>query len=155
MDFAVNTRPLLGGSDSEDERETTTSENVVVSQGRPLFKPPEPRDKYCMAYVIFYLLGITTLLPWNFFMTADDVSIYLCWNLYLWWICTFRICTYVCSFVWKRSMDVCDIFILTYYQWVWSLCYYIFVKIRGLFLCSKSPPNHYLDWYSILHFATI
>jgi hypothetical protein len=31
-------------------------------------------SRYNLAYLIFYLLGMTTLLPWNFFITADDVS---------------------------------------------------------------------------------
>ncbi|XP_033610781.1 equilibrative nucleoside transporter 1 isoform X2 [Cryptotermes secundus] len=29
-------------------------------------------SRYNLAYLIFYLLGMTTLLPWNFFITADD-----------------------------------------------------------------------------------
>lgn len=34
----------------------------------------EPLDKYNFNYIVFYLLGMTTLLPWNFFVTAEDVS---------------------------------------------------------------------------------
>lgn len=34
-----------------------------------------PKDRYSFNYIIFYLLGMTTLLPWNFFITASDVSI--------------------------------------------------------------------------------
>lgn len=34
----------------------------------------EPHDKYNFNYIIFYLMGMTTLLPWNFFITAEDVS---------------------------------------------------------------------------------
>lgn len=30
--------------------------------------------RYNLAYIVFYLLGINTLIPWSFFMTADDVS---------------------------------------------------------------------------------
>ncbi|XP_053304365.1 equilibrative nucleoside transporter 2 [Spea bombifrons] len=30
----------------------------------------EPNDKYCMVAVIFFILGLGTLLPWNFFITA-------------------------------------------------------------------------------------
>lgn len=33
-----------------------------------------PHDKYSFNYIIFYLMGMTTLLPWNFFITAEDVS---------------------------------------------------------------------------------
>lgn len=31
-----------------------------------------PVDKYNFTYAVFYLLGMTTLLPWNFFVTAED-----------------------------------------------------------------------------------
>lgn len=34
-----------------------------------------PHDKYNFNYIIFYLMGMTTLLPWNFFITAEDVSL--------------------------------------------------------------------------------
>merc|ERR1712209_92288 len=30
-----------------------------------------PKDPYKMAYIIFYWLGIGSLLPWNFFITVD------------------------------------------------------------------------------------
>lgn len=78
----VNTQPLLENSDweSDNEEEIKISNYhnedhhvVPVRTEKPLFKPQEPKDKYFMAYFIFYLLGMTTLLPWNFFITADDV----------------------------------------------------------------------------------
>ncbi|XP_055594701.1 equilibrative nucleoside transporter 1-like [Uranotaenia lowii] len=31
-----------------------------------------PIDKYNFTYAVFYLLGMTTLLPWNFFVTAEE-----------------------------------------------------------------------------------
>lgn len=30
--------------------------------------------RYNLAYIVFYLLGINMLIPWSFFITADDVS---------------------------------------------------------------------------------
>lgn len=33
-----------------------------------------PVDKYHFNYAVFYLLGMTTLLPWNFFVTSEEVS---------------------------------------------------------------------------------
>ena len=30
-----------------------------------------PRDKYRMVYIIFYWLGIGTLLPWNMFISVS------------------------------------------------------------------------------------
>ncbi|KDR21110.1 equilibrative nucleoside transporter 1 [Zootermopsis nevadensis] len=87
MDYSVNTRPLLQHSESESDFEDDISEvnrcvdhqddHVVVTKDlRPLFKLREPSDRYNLAYLIFYLLGMTTLLPWNFFITADDYWMY-------------------------------------------------------------------------------
>ncbi|XP_017772160.1 PREDICTED: equilibrative nucleoside transporter 3 [Nicrophorus vespilloides] len=80
MEYSINTRPLLQESDSEEEnvdlRTQSYQENVVVRDNKPLFKQPEPNDKFNLAYIIFYLLGMTTLMPWNFFITADDYWMY-------------------------------------------------------------------------------
>ncbi|KAM3863168.1 equilibrative nucleoside transporter 3 [Diretmus argenteus] len=35
-----------------------------------------PEDSYCMVYIIFFLMGITSLLPWNFFITAKHYWLY-------------------------------------------------------------------------------
>ncbi|XP_066535388.1 equilibrative nucleoside transporter 3 [Hoplias malabaricus] len=35
-----------------------------------------PHDNYCMVYAIFFLLGIGSLLPWNFFITAKHYWLY-------------------------------------------------------------------------------
>lgn len=35
-----------------------------------------PSDRLSLTYIVFYLLGTTTMLPWNFFITAEDVCIY-------------------------------------------------------------------------------
>ncbi|XP_034148236.1 equilibrative nucleoside transporter 3 [Esox lucius] len=35
-----------------------------------------PGDSYCLVYMIFFLLGIGSLLPWNFFITAKHYWIY-------------------------------------------------------------------------------
>ena len=79
MEYSINNRrPLLGaGSESEfeDEFETEVDDpSVSVPDQKTFFKSQEPSDKYHLAYVVFYLLGMTTLIPWSFFMTADDVS---------------------------------------------------------------------------------
>lgn len=66
-----NSTPLLQNSDDEDERNI----DVSTRDEEPLFKSVEPKDRYNMGYLIFYLLGIATLLPWNFYVTANDVSI--------------------------------------------------------------------------------
>lgn len=33
-----------------------------------------PRSGAALTYCVFYLLGIGTMTPWNFFVTAEDVS---------------------------------------------------------------------------------
>lgn len=33
-------------------------------------KSPAPKDRFIAVYLIFYILGLGTLLPWNFFITA-------------------------------------------------------------------------------------
>lgn len=75
MAYSVNTTPLLEGYDSDIEDERQANQEVAVRDDKPLFKPLEPKDKYYMSFLIFYLLGIVTLLPWNFYVTADDVSV--------------------------------------------------------------------------------
>lgn len=86
MDYSVNTRPLLQETDSESDIQndiTETNQSKIeepatfVADTRPLFRPHEPVDKYYTCYLVFYLLGIASLLPWNFFITADDVSIHV------------------------------------------------------------------------------
>lgn len=32
--------------------------------------------RYNLAYIVFYVLGINTLIPWSFFITADDYWLY-------------------------------------------------------------------------------
>jgi len=31
-----------------------------------------PRDNYKFVWIVFYMLGMTTLLPWNFFIAVND-----------------------------------------------------------------------------------
>lgn len=100
MASRLNSRPLLD-SDSEDidreyveqvqhrnaayfdaiqnesdtrEIESTTDDFDDDTQN--LFKANNtvPNDRFSFTYIVFYLLGTTTMLPWNFFITAEDVS---------------------------------------------------------------------------------
>lgn len=83
MDYSIN--PLLKNesenSSSDDEEDITISRTteIVGTNDSDLIRelvrrPHNPSDKYHFSYIIFYLLGMTTLLPWNFLMTAEDVS---------------------------------------------------------------------------------
>ncbi|CAL7934532.1 unnamed protein product [Xylocopa violacea] len=80
MAYSINRRPLLGGasdSEFEDDLETEVDDpNVSVPDERPFLQQYVPFDKYNLAYFAFYLLGINTLIPWSFFMTADDYWMY-------------------------------------------------------------------------------
>lgn len=49
----------------------------------------EPRDRYCLVYILFYLFGITSLVSWNFIITANDVSIFFIYFMYI--ICQYYI----------------------------------------------------------------
>lgn len=83
MDYSIN--PLLkndsenNGSSDDEETISRTAETVGTNDSdliRELVRRPHnPSDKYHFSYLIFYLLGMTTLLPWNFLMTAEDVSL--------------------------------------------------------------------------------
>lgn len=55
--------------DSEEKELVTDSCSTKV-----LNSVVEPRDKYRIVYVLFYLFGITSLVSWNFLITANDVS---------------------------------------------------------------------------------
>ncbi|XP_053675457.1 equilibrative nucleoside transporter 2 [Anopheles nili] len=92
MDYATNSRPLLQDT---DDRETesdnflddtfagsinASSSNIpdvtkersaearVIGAGNRI----APSDKFHFTYVVFYLMGMTTMVPWNFFVTAEE-----------------------------------------------------------------------------------
>lgn len=64
-------------SDSNDVHDVESTTDECDDDLTNLFKPTNtlPTDRFSLNYMIFYLLGMTTLLPWNFFITAEDVSI--------------------------------------------------------------------------------
>lgn len=63
-------------SDTHDVRDMESNTDDFDDDIQNLFKPPNtlPYDRFSFTYIVFYLLGMTTLLPWNFFITAEDVS---------------------------------------------------------------------------------
>lgn len=75
---STNATPLLQRGDSSDDNDDSLSQSQIETfpDDQPIFKSSEPRDKYSVAFLIFYFIGMTTLLPWNFFITADNVSAY-------------------------------------------------------------------------------
>ncbi|XP_055682994.1 equilibrative nucleoside transporter 2 [Lutzomyia longipalpis] len=72
MEHSINSRPLLQPSDSEfgesDGDARASNDDVEIRTETK----NEPIDRLNIIYMIFYLLGMTTLLPWNFFITAEN-----------------------------------------------------------------------------------
>ncbi|XP_061692723.1 equilibrative nucleoside transporter 3 isoform X2 [Syngnathoides biaculeatus] len=54
--------------DEESEDQTRSSASLAVRY--------TPDDRYCLVYFIFFLMGIGSLLPWNFFITAKSYWLY-------------------------------------------------------------------------------
>jgi solute carrier family 29 (equilibrative nucleoside transporter), member 1/2/3 len=90
----INRQPLLNGVDNsssdDSEEEYLRTDIRIPSHGDTNGQDQEetesiksghttahiPSDKYNFTYIVFYLLGISTLLPWNFFITAEDYWLY-------------------------------------------------------------------------------
>ncbi|MCI4376663.1 hypothetical protein PGIGA_G00191000 [Pangasianodon gigas] len=66
--------PTLHPTMSDEER----SEVKLEEEGgmSPLLARHRPHDSYCFVYGIFFMLGIGSLLPWNFFVTAKHYWLY-------------------------------------------------------------------------------
>lgn len=75
-DFRNNFRPLLEHENENSEMDEEEPQNpedrsyVSVTENEKL---SQPVDRYHITYIVFYLIGMTTLLPWNFFITAEEV----------------------------------------------------------------------------------
>lgn len=79
----INRRYDSSDSDSMDHNEIESTTEECDDDLTKLFKPINtvPNDRFSLNFMIFYLLGMTTMIPWNFFITAEDVSwIYLITN---------------------------------------------------------------------------
>ncbi|KAK9507984.1 hypothetical protein O3M35_007738 [Rhynocoris fuscipes] len=84
MDTLTNTRPLLQRSDTDSDfdedpviaRKDADEEEVDIKDNRPLFNSWEPTDRFNIGYIIFYILGTIILLPWFFFITAEEYWMY-------------------------------------------------------------------------------
>lgn len=68
----------INDSDTHEIRDLESNTDDGDDDTEQLFKATNtiPNDRFSVTYMVFYLLGMTTLLPWNFFITAEDVSAY-------------------------------------------------------------------------------
>jgi len=62
-------KPLLAQTMSDSP---VKNESALDTTPRLLFHETV-QDKYYIVYIIFLLFGISILLPWNIFITAEDV----------------------------------------------------------------------------------
>lgn len=89
MDGTEPTQPSLNSSyvptalgnhqvseDEESEDQSPSASLLPKHSSVPLAVHYSPEDSYCMVYIIFFLMGIGSLLPWNFFITAKHYWLY-------------------------------------------------------------------------------
>lgn len=66
----------INDSDTHDIRDIESNTDDFDDDIQNLFKARNtlPNDRFSLVYMIFYLLGVITLLPWNVMMAAENVS---------------------------------------------------------------------------------
>lgn len=62
--------------DEEVEDDSPSASLLPKLSSAPLVMRYTPEDSFRLVYVIFFLMGIGSLLPWNFFITAKHYWLY-------------------------------------------------------------------------------
>lgn len=72
-----NNDAIIESIENEEEIIDDSEERELVTEScstKVLETAEEPRDRYRIVYFLFLLFGVTSLVPYNFLITANDVS---------------------------------------------------------------------------------
>ncbi|XP_026500921.2 equilibrative nucleoside transporter 3 [Vanessa tameamea] len=75
---SINNEECVESVENEEDADYSEERELVNDScsTKVLDTCEEPRDRYCLVYILFYLFGVTSLVPWNFLITANDYWMY-------------------------------------------------------------------------------
>ncbi|CAK1549402.1 unnamed protein product [Leptosia nina] len=75
---SINNEDCIETVENEDDVDFSEERELVSDScsTKVLDNCEEPLDRYRIVYFLFYLFGITSLVPWNFLITANDYWMY-------------------------------------------------------------------------------